>query len=41
MADIAGFSRLTANDEDRTLSGNLAFAKRLVDPTIEVHRSRS
>lgn len=40
VADIVGFSRLTANEEDRTLTGNLALRSDLVDPTIEVHRGR-
>lgn len=40
VADIVGFSRLTASDEDRTLARIRALRSDLVDPTIAVHRGR-
>src|SRR5580765_5761564 len=40
VADIVGFSRLTASDEDRTLARVRALRSDLVDPTIAVHRGR-
>src|SRR6476620_1321725 len=40
VADIVGFSRLTASDEDRTLARIRALRSDLVDPTVAVHRGR-
>lgn len=40
VADIVGFSRLTASDEDRTLARVRALRSDLVDPAISVHRGR-
>ncbi|MER8781121.1 adenylate/guanylate cyclase domain-containing protein [Mesorhizobium sp. M0323] len=40
VADIVGFSRLTASDEDRTLARIRTLRSDLVDPTIAVHRGR-
>jgi adenylate cyclase len=39
-ADIAGFSRLTGADEDRTLARLRAVRSDLLDPTIAVHKGR-
>src|SRR5215467_2904719 len=39
-ADVAGFSRLTAADEDRTLARLRALRSDLIDPTIAVHHGR-
>jgi len=39
-ADVVGFSRLTAADEDRTLARLRALRSDLIDPTIAVHKGR-
>jgi adenylate cyclase len=39
-ADVAGFSRLTSVDEDRTLARLRALRSDLIDPTISVHKGR-
>jgi class 3 adenylate cyclase len=39
-ADVAGFSRLTGNDEDRTQARLRALRSDLIDPTIAVHNGR-
>jgi adenylate cyclase len=39
-ADVVGFSRLTGNDEDRTLARLRALRSDLIDPTIAVHKGR-
>ena len=39
-ADVVGFSRLTATDEDRTLARLRALRSDLIDPTIAVHNGR-
>src|SRR5215207_5010508 len=39
-ADVVGFSRLTAADEDRTLARLRALRSDLIDPTVAVHRGR-
>src|SRR5262245_22051761 len=39
-ADVAGFSRLTGVDEERTLARLRALRSDLIDPTIEVHNGR-
>jgi TolB-like protein/class 3 adenylate cyclase len=39
-ADVVGFSRLTGNDEDRTLARLRAPRSDLIDPTIAVHNGR-
>src|SRR5499427_2403547 len=39
-ADVVGFSRLTAADEDRTLARLRALRSDLIDPTIAVHHGR-
>ncbi|MEZ5832580.1 MAG: adenylate/guanylate cyclase domain-containing protein [Dongiaceae bacterium] len=39
-ADVAGFSRLTGADEERTLARLRALRSDLIDPTIAVHRGR-
>jgi TolB-like protein/class 3 adenylate cyclase len=39
-ADVVGFSRLAATDEDRTLARLRALRSDLVDPTIAVHKGR-
>ena len=39
-ADVVGFSRLAAADEDRTLARLRALRSDLVDPTIAVHKGR-
>lgn len=39
-ADVAGYSRLTGADEDRTLARLRALRSDLIDPTIAVHNGR-
>src|SRR5438552_17468016 len=39
-ADVAGFSRLTGADEDRTLARLRTLRSDLIDPTIAVHNGR-
>ena len=39
-ADVAGFSRLTRADEDRTLARLRALRSDLIDPAIAVHNGR-
>jgi TolB-like protein/class 3 adenylate cyclase len=39
-ADVVGFSRLAAADEDRTLARLRALRSDLIDPTISVHNGR-
>jgi adenylate cyclase len=39
-ADVVGFSRLTAADEERTLARLRALRSDLIDPTIAVHAGR-
>ena len=39
-ADVAGYSRLAASDEERTLARLRALRNDLIDPTIDVHRGR-
>src|ERR1700692_679374 len=39
-ARVAGFSRLTGSDEDRTLARLRALRSDLIDPTIAVHNGR-
>src|SRR5262249_10315564 len=39
-ADVVGYSRLTAADEDRTLARLRALRSDLIDPTIAVHHGR-
>ena len=39
-ADVVGFSRLTAIDEDRTLARLRALRSDLIDPTISIHKGR-
>src|SRR5438046_4379212 len=39
-ADVVGFSRLTGDDEDRTLARLRALRSDLIDPTIAVHKGR-
>jgi adenylate cyclase len=39
-ADVVGFSRLAAADEDRTLARLRALRNDLIDPTIAVHKGR-
>jgi len=39
-ADVVGFSRLTRDDEDRTLARLRALRSDLIDPTISVHKGR-
>src|SRR2546428_4082166 len=39
-ADVAGFSRLTGADEDRTLARLRALRSDLIDPTIAMHNGR-
>jgi adenylate cyclase len=39
-ADVVGFSRLTGEDEDRTLARLRTLRSDLIDPTIAVHRGR-
>jgi adenylate cyclase len=40
VADVVGFSRLAAADEDRTLSRLRGLRSDLIDPAIAVHRGR-
>ena len=40
VADIAGFSRLTGADEERTLARLRALRSDLIDPTIAIHKGR-
>ena len=39
-ADVVGFSRMAAADEDRTLARLRALRSDLIDPTISVHNGR-
>src|SRR6478736_1473208 len=39
-ADVAGYSRLAASDEERTLARLRALRSDLIDPTIAVHHGR-
>jgi TolB-like protein/class 3 adenylate cyclase len=39
-ADVVGFSRLAAADEDRTLARLRALRSGLIDPTVAVHKGR-
>ncbi len=39
-ADVVGFSRLTSQDEDRTLARLRSLRSDLIDPTISVHNGR-
>jgi TolB-like protein/class 3 adenylate cyclase len=39
-ADVVGFSRLAAADEDRTLARLRALRSDLIDPTVAVHKGR-
>jgi class 3 adenylate cyclase len=39
-ADVVGFSRLAAADEDRTLARLRALRSDLIDPTVAVHNGR-
>jgi adenylate cyclase len=39
-ADVAGYSRLAAADEERTLARLRALRSDLIDPTIAVHHGR-
>ncbi len=40
VADVVGYSRLTATDEDRILARLRALRSDLIDPTISVHHGR-
>ena len=40
VSDVAGYSRLTGADEDRTLARLRALRSDLIDPTISVHHGR-
>jgi adenylate cyclase len=40
VADVAGFSRLTGADEERTLARLRALRSDLIDPTIAIHNGR-
>ncbi|MER9328534.1 adenylate/guanylate cyclase domain-containing protein [Mesorhizobium sp. M0488] len=40
VADVVGYSRLAASDEDRTLARLRALRSDLINPTIAVHRGR-
>ena len=40
VADVVGYSRLAAADEDRTLSRLRALRSDLIDPTIAAHQGR-
>jgi adenylate cyclase len=40
VADVVGYSRLAAVDEDRTLARLRALRSDLIDPAIGVHRGR-
>ncbi len=39
-ADVAGYSRLTGSDEERTLARLRALRSDLIEPTIAVHHGR-
>jgi len=39
-ADVVGFSRLTGNDEERTLARLRALRSDLIDPVISIHKGR-
>jgi adenylate cyclase len=39
-ADVAGYSRLAASDEERTLARLRALRSDLIDPTIAIHNGR-
>ena len=39
-ADVVGYSRLTAADEDRTLARLRGLRSDLIDPAISVHHGR-
>ena len=39
-ADVVGYSRLAASDEERTLARLRALRSDLIDPTIAVHNGR-
>src|SRR3974390_1256440 len=39
-ADVVGYSRLAAADEDRTLARLRALRSDLIDPTIAIHHGR-
>src|SRR5271156_1452129 len=39
-ADVVGFSRLAAADEDRTLARLRALRSDLIDPIIAIHKGR-
>jgi class 3 adenylate cyclase len=39
-ADVAGYSKLVASDEERTLARLRALRSDLIDPTIAVHHGR-
>src|ERR1700758_3284139 len=39
-ADVVGYSKLTAIDEDRTLARLRALRSDLIDPTIALHHGR-
>ena len=41
VADIVGYSRLAARDEDRTLSRLRGMRSDLIDPAIDAHRGRT
>src|SRR5271165_1850129 len=41
VADIVGYSRLAAADEERTLARLRALRSDLIDPTIAVHHGRT
>jgi hypothetical protein len=40
-ADVAGYSKLAAADEERTLARLRALRSDLIDPTIALHRGRA
>ena len=40
VSDVAGYSRLTGTDEDRTLARLRALRSDLIDPIISVHHGR-
>src|ERR1700719_3864305 len=40
VADVVGYSRLTAADEDRTLSRLRGLRSDLIDPAVAAHRGR-
>jgi adenylate cyclase len=41
VADVVGYSRLAAADEDRTLARLRGLRSDLIDPTIAVHHGRA